>query len=206
MGCSGTLETMPACDPSRSGPLIAQENAEEFLAKVAERGLDSILGRYPLEMTYLLERDQTPIGYGAFLIEPGTDDAGEMIYRGKDFTYRHDEGVLLDNVNNNDFKHSSHTGRGTCITCHDPHGSASAKHLLNFETRNNLAPAGDSPIITGAGAYARPTFIETANGGECWLRCHSGTDHLGAKYPPDPMIPPDLIPPPGSTDPLEPIN
>ena len=92
--CVATIVAAKVMVVSRSGPLIAQENAEVFLAKVAERGLDSILGRYPLEMTYLLERDQKPIGYGAFLIEPGTDDAGEMIYRGKDFTYRHDEGIL----------------------------------------------------------------------------------------------------------------
>ena len=100
----------------------------------------------------------------------------------------HDEGVLRNEFNNDGFNHRTHEAAGTtCITCHDPHGSVVGKHLINFGTRNNLAPAGDSPFITGAGDYSQPTWIETADGGECWLQCHSGPAHLGASYPPDPM-------------------
>ena len=95
----------------------------------------------------------------------------------------HDQNVLRNNFVGDGFDHRSHEQSGTCITCHDPHGSAASKHLLNFETRNNLTPAGDSPIITGAGDYSEPTWIETANGGECWLSCHSGPTHLGFSYP-----------------------
>jgi predicted CXXCH cytochrome family protein len=99
----------------------------------------------------------------------------------------HDENVLRSDFNNYGFNHRSHEEAGTCITCHDPHGSATGKHLINFGTRNNLVPAGDSPVITGAGDYSQPTWIETADGGECWLRCHSGPDHLGFSYPEDPF-------------------
>jgi predicted CXXCH cytochrome family protein len=95
----------------------------------------------------------------------------------------HDENVLRNDFSNDGFNHRSHEEAGSCITCHDPHGSATGKHLINFETSNNLAPAGDSPLITGAGDYSQPTWIETADGGECWLSCHSGPSHLGFSYP-----------------------
>jgi predicted CXXCH cytochrome family protein len=96
------------------------------------------------------------------------------------------DAARLQNINTaSGYLHNSHQQRGTCITCHDPHGSARFEHLINFETQNNLAPAGASPLITGAGLYSEPTWIETPDGGECWLRCHTGTDHLGATYPED---------------------
>jgi hypothetical protein len=82
------------------------------------------------------------------------------------------------------YLHSSHQLYGTCITCHDPHGSARFKHLINFETQNNLTPAQGSPYITGADTFGEPTWIETPEGGECWLKCHTGEDHLGWTYPP----------------------
>jgi hypothetical protein len=96
----------------------------------------------------------------------------------------HEESRLRDINTPSGFLHSSHQRLGTCITCHDPHGSARFKHLINFETRNNLASAGASPLITGAGSFPEPTWRITAEGGECWLRCHTGGDHLGASYPP----------------------
>lgn len=99
----------------------------------------------------------------------------------------HNEITLSNELGTRGFNHASHEQAGTCITCHDPHGSARFKHLLNFETRNNFAASGDSPIMTGAGDYSEPTWIETADGGECWLRCHSGPTHLGASYPVDPF-------------------
>lgn len=95
----------------------------------------------------------------------------------------HNENTLRSTFNTDGFDHGSHEESGTCITCHDPHGSAVSQHLINFGTNNNLAPAGDSPNMTGAGDYSEPTWIETANGGECWLSCHSGPTHLGFSYP-----------------------
>jgi predicted CXXCH cytochrome family protein len=99
----------------------------------------------------------------------------------------HDESSLRENFNNDGFDHGSHQEHGTCITCHDPHGSVTGKHLINFETSNKLVPDGDSSFITGAGGYAQPTWIETAEGGECWLQCHSGPEHTGWSYPNNPF-------------------
>lgn len=97
----------------------------------------------------------------------------------------HDESRLNNNTGPSGSIHSSHELAGSCITCHDPHGSTVGKHLLNFETYNNQVPAGDDPRITGAGAYADPTWIETPDGGECWLSCHNSGEHLGSRYPED---------------------
>jgi predicted CXXCH cytochrome family protein len=94
----------------------------------------------------------------------------------------HDQGRLRNMNTPSGYLHSSHRQKGTCITCHDPHGSARFPHLINFETRNNLAPAGSSPLITGAGDYSRPTWLPS---GQCWLQCHTGEEHLGRFYLPE---------------------
>lgn len=102
----------------------------------------------------------------------------------------HEEGVLKNPATPSGYLHLSHENNGTCIACHDPHGSTRGPHLINFGTRNDLAPAGGSTRIIGAGsAPGTPLFIETAEGGECWLKCHTGPEHLGWPYIPeeDPM-------------------
>jgi predicted CXXCH cytochrome family protein len=95
----------------------------------------------------------------------------------------HEEWVLRDTSTDSGYLHNSHEQYGTCITCHDPHGSATDRHLINFGTRNNLAPAGSSPLITGAGPYTEPSW----SGGvkQCWLQCHTGGEHLGRGYRPE---------------------
>jgi predicted CXXCH cytochrome family protein len=103
----------------------------------------------------------------------------------------------LGNINTaSGFLHNSHRDYGTCITCHDPHGSARYPHLINFGTRNNLAPAGSSSRITGVGFASQPIWIERAGGGECWLRCHTGEAHEGWSYPPAPEGEPVPVPVP----------
>lgn len=82
-----TIVAAKAIVVSRSGPLIAQENAGKLLAKVAERGLDQILDRSRVEMTYLLEDNHKPIGYGVYQIEPGVGSEGQLIYSGKELLY-----------------------------------------------------------------------------------------------------------------------
>lgn len=91
----------------------------------------------------------------------------------------HDESVLRSPQSDSGILHNSHREHGTCVTCHDPHGSARYPHLINFETRNNLAPAGSSASVIGAGPFAEPTWLQDKT---CWLRCHSGEPHLGWNY------------------------
>jgi hypothetical protein len=101
----------------------------------------------------------------------------------------HEEGVLKNPGTPSGYLHFSHEEHGTCIACHDPHGSTRDPHLINFGTNNDLAPAGSSTRIRGAGSAGTPRWRKTAEGGECWLKCHTGPEHLGWPYTPleDPM-------------------
>lgn len=79
------------------------------------------------------------------------------------------------------------------MTCHDPHGSLDNKILFNFETNNDLASALGSWQFTGVGPYPwqtqviEPTWIETAVEGQFWPQCHTGPEHSGFSYTPDPL-------------------
>ncbi len=89
----------------------------------------------------------------------------------------HDEATLMTDPSG--FSHGRHlTGRdAACINCHDPHGSQSFPHLINFLT--NIGGAANITAIS-----PNPTPIWTDNGtysGSCTLSCH-GSGHRGRGY------------------------
>ncbi|WP_316364423.1 cytochrome c3 family protein [Candidatus Thiodiazotropha sp. CDECU1] len=91
----------------------------------------------------------------------------------------HDSGNLYTDQS---FPHNEHVINNNlgCINCHDPHGSASSPHLINFLTSSNIA--GQVRVITGAGDYVEPTWIDAGvHNGSCWLTCH-GEVHNGFDY------------------------
>ena len=60
----------------------------------------------------------------------------------------------------------------SCLTCHDPHGSAQNTHLINFSSRS-----------VQADSRGRLEFIdEGPQRGSCALSCH-GVEHSPATYP-----------------------
>jgi predicted CXXCH cytochrome family protein len=63
-----------------------------------------------------------------------------------------------------------------CTTCHDSHGTVTAKHLINFN-RDYVTPSTSLPLIQ---------YTSTGSGsGNCTLSCH-GADHAGTSYPSSP--------------------
>ncbi|MCU7845911.1 MAG: hypothetical protein KZQ93_18920 [Candidatus Thiodiazotropha sp. (ex Monitilora ramsayi)] len=91
----------------------------------------------------------------------------------------HDSGNLFQDQS---FIHTEHVigANAACINCHDPHGSASNPHLINFLTFSNVG--GQVREITGAGSFAEPTWIDNGlHNGICWLNCH-GEVHDGFDY------------------------
>ena len=103
----------------------------------------------------------------------------------------HDAASLFGNES---FLHREHVveNNTSCINCHDPHGSASYPHLINFLTSSNVS--GNLVRISGAGPYFEPTWISNGQySGTCYLSCH-GTVHDGATYPDGLMTGPDTDP------------
>ncbi|MCG7900080.1 MAG: hypothetical protein JAY85_16690 [Candidatus Thiodiazotropha weberae] len=91
----------------------------------------------------------------------------------------HDSGNLFTDQS---FPHTEHVVAENlgCVNCHDPHGSASNRHLINFLTSSNIG--GQIRTITGTGDYLEPTWLDTGvHSGSCWLDCH-GTVHNGFDY------------------------
>jgi predicted CXXCH cytochrome family protein len=61
-----------------------------------------------------------------------------------------------------------------CTTCHDSHGVAGAKNLINFNS-DYVTPSASLP--------SAPMYTSTGNfSGTCALTCH-GKDHAGTSYP-----------------------
>ena len=64
--------------------------------------------------------------------------------------------------------------KAACTTCHDSHGVANTKSLINF----------NSDYVTASGSQpSAPMYLSIGNfGGTCTLTCH-GKDHAGTSYP-----------------------
>lgn len=86
-------------------------------------------------------------------------------------------------------KHDAHLGnrQGSCMKCHDPHGSHHAGRLINFLWQSDgqvVIDCDGRGRQTGTcdGTYPKPTWVDTGSfTGECWLNCH-GTGHAGKTY------------------------
>lgn len=102
----------------------------------------------------------------------------------------HDEGTVRSNLSFP--QHDSHLGnwQGTCVKCHDPHGSHQAGRLINFLWQSNGQVIVDClrPDVSAADpdpcdpAYPVPTWEDTGSfSGACYLNCH-GSVHAPRTY------------------------
>ena len=88
----------------------------------------------------------------------------------------HDRNVILGNNLKKVHKKHIQDKKATCSVCHDPHGVAENKHLINFD-RQVVFPSQKALGDKG------PRFEDKGlRRGSCTLRCH-GKDHDGEEYP-----------------------
>ncbi len=83
----------------------------------------------------------------------------------------HDRNSILNDDSR--FKHSTHIEdeQTACTTCHDPHGSYTNTHLINFNT-DYVSPD----------RHGRLEFVDLGtNRGQCYLKCH-GKEHKMKRY------------------------
>ena len=102
----------------------------------------------------------------------------------------HDEGTVRSNLSFPE--HDSHLGsrRGSCVKCHDPHGSHQSGRLINFLWQSNgqlivdclrpdVSPQDPDPCDS---AYPVPTWEDRGSfTGACYLNCH-GEEHAPETY------------------------
>jgi predicted CXXCH cytochrome family protein len=89
----------------------------------------------------------------------------------------HDYSVLRDDAA---FPHKKHleNADAPCAACHDPHGSRSSTHLINFLSFD----ANGAQVVTPSRSTGRLEFQDLGNGeGRCYLMCH-GEDHCPREY------------------------
>ncbi len=94
----------------------------------------------------------------------------------------HDEGKILSDSSG--FPHNRHLRRvrTSCITCHDPHGSARSQHLINFMTGTTAGGGGmggggmGGGAVSPVGGRAEPVWQDDGvYKGRCYLSCHGKT-------------------------------
>ena len=103
----------------------------------------------------------------------------------------HDEAIVRSTASFP--KHDAHLGnrQGSCMKCHDPHGTHAAARLINFLWVSDgqviidclrEKGGGTQPCdVTGTG-YSVPTWVDGPGmTGECWMECH-GTGHSPKTY------------------------
>lgn len=78
------------------------------------------------------------------------------------------------------FPHAKHLKDDiSCAACHDPHGSRTQPHLINFMLFDGTASR--NPVVTSSGT-SPIQYTKTATGGNCTLMCH-GENHRSERYP-----------------------
>jgi len=98
----------------------------------------------------------------------------------------HDEATITTSTTTGFTKHGAHLGnrQGTCMKCHDPHGSNINARLINFLTTDGGAEIIGTVNSKGQPVPGSPYWADTGDApdtGECWLTCH-GTGHSGKTY------------------------
>jgi hypothetical protein len=85
-----------------------------------------------------------------------------------------DQSFTAANASGQDRGHRFHVqdAQTSCVTCHDSHGVATVKHLINF-----------NPDYVTPSSNGRLEYVSTGQGtGNCSLTCH-GFDHNATPYP-----------------------
>ncbi len=101
----------------------------------------------------------------------------------------HDEAIIRSNASF--AKHDAHLGnrQGSCMKCHDPHGSYQNTRLINFLWWSDaqyvidcVRGKGGSSNVCDPDGFQEPTWQDTGSfTGSCTLECH-GTGHSGKTY------------------------
>ena len=99
----------------------------------------------------------------------------------------HSEASIMAGLPSGGFSHDRHvSGRSkSCINCHDPYGSATHEHLINFLKYSDYM--GTIYEIVPSGANPEPYWQDDPDdgvdnpAGSCFLSCH-GSAHNGRSY------------------------
>jgi len=89
----------------------------------------------------------------------------------------HNREILEDDAN---FEHKKHlqNADAPCAACHDPHGSRTSTHLINFLRFDEIG----REVVRPSNSTGRLEYNDMGNGrGECYLQCH-GEDHCPRSY------------------------
>ncbi|MBW2313008.1 MAG: hypothetical protein JRH10_02370 [Deltaproteobacteria bacterium] len=89
----------------------------------------------------------------------------------------HDEEAIEDDAS---FEHKKHiqNADAPCVACHDPHGSRTNTHLINFLRFDE----NGTEVVSPSPSTGRLEFNDLGNGrGECYLSCHD-EDHCPRSY------------------------